>query len=331
MTVPAHIRNLRAKIGHEMILMSGVLCVVVNDAGEVLAQRRSDNGQWCLPGGIMEPDEAIGLAAEREVFEETGVEVVAERLIGIYSGYDDCLTIYPNQDRILFSDAVVGCRPVGGEVRINDDESLEVRYFRPELLPVIPRQIDVVQQALRNDPRTHFRSNKGTRLMGMSDYVRNLREKIGHDLLFMSAASGVVFNDAGEILLQRRSDDGRWALPGGAIDPGEEPADAVIREVFEETGVTVIPKRIISVESGPDYFVRYPNGDEAMVLAIVFACKPVGGEPHVNDEESLEVRYFPLSAIPELSERHRKRIELALRNDPHAHFNLKNTQEEKQS
>src|ERR1041385_1271120 len=151
MTVPVLIRNLRAKIGHEMILMSGVLCVVINEAGEILAQRRSDDGQWCIPGGIMEPGESIGPAAEREVWEETGVEVVAERLIGVYSGYDLCLTVYPNQDAILFSDVVVGCRPVGGEVRINDDESLEVRYFRPELLPVIPRQIAVVEQALRND------------------------------------------------------------------------------------------------------------------------------------------------------------------------------------
>jgi mutator protein MutT len=329
MPVPTHIRNLRAKIGHEMILMSGVLCVVINDAGEVLAQRRSDDGQWCLPGGIMEPDEAVGPSAEREVVEETGVQVAAERLIAVYSGYDDCLMIYHNQDTILFTDLVVGCRPVGGQVQVDDDESLEVRYFEPAMLPISPRQIAIVQQALRNDPRTHFRINEGNRLMGMSEYVRKLREKIGHDLIFMSAASGVVINDVGEILLQRRSDDGRWALPGGAIDPGEEPADAVIREVWEETGVTVLPERIISVESGPDYFVRYPNGDEAMVLAIVFACKPVSGEPHINDEESLEVGYFPLDAMPELSARHRKRVELALRNDSFTHFNLKDTQEEK--
>lgn len=309
--------------------MSGVLCVVINNAGEVLAQHRSDDGTWCLPGGIMEPNEAVGPSAEREVVEETGVEVVAERLIAVYSGYDDCLMIYHNEDRILFTDLVVGCRPVGGQVQVDDDESLEVRYFEPAKLPIPPRQVAIVQRALRNDPRAHFRINEGTRLMGMSEYVRKLREKIGHELIFMSAASGVVINDASEILLQRRSDDGRWALPGGAIDPGEEPADAVIREVWEETGVTVMPERIISVESGPDYFVRYPNGDEAMVLAIVFACKPVRGEPQVNDEESLEVRYFPLNAMPELSERHRKRVELALRNDPHTHFNLKDTHEEK--
>ena len=156
--------------------------------------------------------------------------------------------------------------------------------------------------------------------MGMSDYVRNLRDKVGHELLFMSAVSGLVLNANNEILLQRRSDTGKWAIPGGAIDPGEEPADAVIREVWEETGVTVIPERIISVESGPDYFVRYPNGDEAMILAIVFACKPTSGEPHVHDEESLEVRYFPLDALPELSERYRQRIALMLRNDPRTHF-----------
>ena len=73
-----------------MILMSGVLCVVINADSEVLAQRRSDDGTWCLPGGIMEPDEAAGPAAEREVVEETGVKVVAERLIAVYSGERAC-------------------------------------------------------------------------------------------------------------------------------------------------------------------------------------------------------------------------------------------------
>ncbi len=168
--------------------------------------------------------------------------------------------------------------------------------------------------------------------MGMSDYVRNLRQKVGHDLLFMPVASAVVFDDKGHVLLHQRSDSGEWALPGGAIDPGEEPANAAIREVWEETGVNVLPERIIGVESGPDYFVRYTNGDEAMALAIVFVCKVLSGEPHVNDDESIAVRYFPVNELPQdMSERHRNRVSLALQNDPRTHFRMQPTQPEKKS
>ncbi|HLY24847.1 MAG TPA: hypothetical protein VKQ72_00815, partial [Aggregatilineales bacterium] len=93
--------------------------------------------------------------------------------------------------------------------------------------------------------------------------------------------------------------------------------------------VNVLPERIISVESGPDYFVRYENGDEALVMVIVFACKVVSGEPHINDEESLDVRYFAVNALPDgLSERHRNRITLALRNDPRTSFRMQPTQQE---
>jgi reactive intermediate/imine deaminase len=157
-------------------------------------------------------------------------------------------------------------------------------------------------------------------MMPISDYMRNLRDKIGHEMLMIVDVAGVVVNEAGEVLLERRSDDGRWCLPGGALDPGEDLAEGVVREVWEETGVQVVPERISGVYSGPDFLVRYPNGDEAMIVSIVFACRPVAGEPHVHDEESLEVRYFAPDALPPLEARHQLRIRQALRNDPRAHF-----------
>src|SRR5258706_12019579 len=123
--------------------------------------------------------------------------------------------------------------------------------------------------------------------MAASDYIRNLRAKIGNDLIFIPSAAAVVINEAGEVLLHRRSDDGTWCLPGGAIDPGEEPAEAVIREVREETGLQVIAERIVGVYGGPEFRVRYPNGDDVMFISICFICHPVCGEARVNDEESL--------------------------------------------
>jgi ADP-ribose pyrophosphatase YjhB (NUDIX family) len=159
--------------------------------------------------------------------------------------------------------------------------------------------------------------------MPMSEYVRNLRAKIGTDLLFVCGANGIVVNDTGEILLHRRADNGRWWLPGGFVEPGEEPADAVVREVWEETGVKVVPERIVGVYGGPEQFTRYANGDQVAVLHITFACRPVGGEAHVNDDESLEVRYFAADVLPELDRRIRLRIDYALRYNLAAQFILK--------
>jgi 8-oxo-dGTP diphosphatase len=158
--------------------------------------------------------------------------------------------------------------------------------------------------------------------MPMSDYVRNLRTKIGSDLLLVCGATAIVRNEQGEILLHRRSDNGRWWLPGGAIDPGEEPAEAIVREVWEETGVRVIPERIVGVYGGPELFAQYPNGDRMAFISIAFACRPIGGEPRVNDDESLEVRYFSLGALPELEPKIQLRIDHALRGDPRAQFIL---------
>ena len=156
--------------------------------------------------------------------------------------------------------------------------------------------------------------------MPISDYLRNLRAKIGHDVLLTPGVAAVIINDRGEVLLQRRSDDGRWGLPGGAMEPGEEPAETLVREVLEETALEVVPERIVGVYSGPDFRVRYDNGDEAMIVSITFACRPGSGEPRVNDDESLEIRYFASDALPPMEPRHHLRIADALRHDPRARF-----------
>src|SRR4051794_41874846 len=92
------------------------------------------------------------------------------------------------------------------------------------------------------------------------------------------AVAALVRDGEGRILLQRRSDNGRWNLPAGAVDPGESPADAVVREVREETGLAVRPVRVAGVFGGRDGLRhRYPNGDEGEFTAIVFECEAGGG------------------------------------------------------
>jgi ADP-ribose pyrophosphatase YjhB (NUDIX family) len=133
--------------------------------------------------------------------------------------------------------------------------------------------------------------------MPISEYIRKLRERIGHGLVQMPCASAVI-RDQGRILLLRRSDNGKWALPGGAIDPGEHPAQALVREVREETGLHVRPTRVLGVVGAARH--TYPNGDQVEVIVTVFACDVVGGALECCDGEAVELRYFDPGALPEL-------------------------------
>ena len=135
--------------------------------------------------------------------------------------------------------------------------------------------------------------------MPTPEFVASLRAHIGHDPLWLSAAAGVVFNSDNNVLLGRRWDTGGWALPGGIIDPAEEPADAAAREIFEETGVVAVPERLVAVTVSPPW--TYPNSDHVQYLELTFRCRPVGGQARVNDAESLEVGWHSLGALPELS------------------------------
>jgi 8-oxo-dGTP diphosphatase len=164
--------------------------------------------------------------------------------------------------------------------------------------------------------------------MPISVYIRALREKIGTELLLVPAVTALIYNERDEVLLQRAKDDGEWHTIGGAIDPGENPADALVREVFEETGLRVVPMRIVGVYSDPE--VVYPNGDRVMYVSTTFVCRIIGdaGEgssanpdpPLPTDDESLEFRYFPLSSLPHLLPGQRHRIAQALKNEEKAYF-----------
>ena len=129
-----------------------------------------------------------------------------------------------------------------------------------------------------------------------------MRGLIGTRLLLLPAVAALIRDGEGRILLQRRADDGRWNLPAGAIDPGESPDEAVVREVLEETGLEVSPVRVAGVFGGPDGFRhRYPNGDEVEFTAIVFECAVVGGSLCADDDETAELGWFRLDARPPLS------------------------------
>lgn len=146
--------------------------------------------------------------------------------------------------------------------------------------------------------------------MPTPDFVLRLREKIGHDLLWMTGVTAVILDERDRILLCRRADNGAWTPITGIVDPGEQPADTAVREAEEETGVRIAVEGLASVLSNPPQV--FVNGDRAQFLDLTFRCRWVGGRARVNDEESTAVRWFPLDGLPEMSERMHRRIAAAL-------------------
>ncbi|ORT60757.1 NUDIX domain-containing protein [Streptomyces sp. CB03238] len=150
--------------------------------------------------------------------------------------------------------------------------------------------------------------------MATPDFIRAVRATAGHQLLFLPGVSAVVFDDEGRVLLVRRADTGKWSIIGGIPEPGEQPAVTAVREVYEETAVECVVERVVLVETLPT--VTYANGDQCQYMDTCFRCRAVGGEARVNDEESLEVGWFPLDALPPLRESERFRIKQALTDGP---------------
>ncbi|MFF4586245.1 NUDIX domain-containing protein [Streptomyces sp. NPDC001388] len=150
MPTPDFITEIRASAGHQLLWLPGVSAVVFDDEGRVLLGRRADNGQWTVITGIPDPGEQPAECAVREVEEETGVLCVPERVVLIRSGRQ---VEYPNGDKCQFMDVTLRCRAVGGEARVNDDESVEVGWFDVDGLPPMREgQLFRIKQALSDEP-----------------------------------------------------------------------------------------------------------------------------------------------------------------------------------
>src|SRR5450755_1177401 len=97
--------------------------------------------------------------------------------------------------------------------------------------------------------------------MARSGYVARIREKIGNDLLMLHAVSVFVFDSEGRFLMAQQNGHDNWVTIGGAVEVDETPANAAVRECWEETGMLVRPTRVLGVFGGPDLRIAYGNGD----------------------------------------------------------------------
>lgn len=130
--------------------------------------------------------------------------------------------------------------------------------------------------------------------MPTPDFVLDLRRHIGTRPLPLVGVTAVIVRD-GDVLLGRRSDNGRLTPVTGIVDPGEEPADAAVREAEEEAGVRIRVDRLAWVHQIPR--VTYDNGDQSDYLDLTFACEWVSGDPVPLDGEMTDVGWYPASTI----------------------------------
>lgn len=135
----------------------------------------------------------------------------------------------------------------------------------------------------------------------MSDYVVSIRARVGHDFLLLPGVTAVI-RDGERFLLARHAHSGVWSLIGGGVEPGEDPADAVVREVLEETGACIRITGIVGAYGGEALEVEYPNGDHVGYVATAYECELLS--PAVPDlDEIIELAWFSREEVASLSRR----------------------------
>ena len=155
--------------------------------------------------------------------------------------------------------------------------------------------------------------------MATPDFILDLREKIGHDPLWLTGVTAVVVKD-GSVLLVERADNGRITPVTGIVDPGEGPGETARREVLEEAGIVAEPERIAWVHALPPQ--QFVNGDRAQFLDMVVRCRWVSGDPHPADGENTRAWWCPIAELEDagLSGDMPERIRTALSGEQAARF-----------
>jgi 8-oxo-dGTP pyrophosphatase MutT (NUDIX family) len=199
--------------------------------------------------------------------------------------------------------ALFECRVVGGKVRADNDEVLEVGWFDLNDLPPmgrIPKQAVDDALSFRGDVIFAHGGNSSSTPPVQMPYVQWLRQHIGNQKIIMTGAAGMLRDARGRVLLQKRRDNGLWGFSGGAQELGESIADTVRREVREEVGLETEPRRLIGIYTSPEFDRVYEGGDAVQMFIAFFECEAVGGELTRQESEVLEIGWFDLDDLPPL-------------------------------
>jgi len=131
------------------------------------------------------------------------------------------------------------------------------------------------------------------------EYINSLRQYIGNQPLIMVGSTVLVFDTLGQLLMMKRSDNGMWGIPGGAMELGESTEETARRELLEETGLEAHSLTLFGVFSGKELFYRYPSGEEVYNVSVVYLANDVRGNIDFLDGEHFDFQYFELAQLPE--------------------------------
>lgn len=131
------------------------------------------------------------------------------------------------------------------------------------------------------------------------DYISSLRDKVGHAPVILVGALVLIFNKDKQVLLQLRSDNESWGLPGGTMELGESFEESATREVYEETNLEIQNLKFITNFSGKDYHMVYPNGDQAYTVTVLFESEEYEGELSADIKETQNLKFFDIDKLPQ--------------------------------
>lgn len=131
----------------------------------------------------------------------------------------------------------------------------------------------------------------------MAGYIMELRELVGHRTIIQCAASIIIVNEEGKLLLGKRTDNHKWGYSGGSVEIDEKVEDCAKRELFEEMGIIADELEFFMVNSGPPAHYIYPNGDEVSNVEIIYVCHKYHGEIKAQSEEMEEIGFFDIADI----------------------------------
>jgi ADP-ribose pyrophosphatase YjhB (NUDIX family) len=136
----------------------------------------------------------------------------------------------------------------------------------------------------------------------MSDYIMDLRKIVGKRPLLQCAASVIIINEQGELLLGKRTDNQKWGYAGGSMNLGESVEDCARRELLEEMNLIADELEFFMINSAGETHYIYPNGDEVYNVEIVYLCRKYHGDMRPQESELSELRFFPPDQLPDVSE-----------------------------
>lgn len=285
-----YVRWIRSKIGHRKLFLVYGSMALRDAHGRTLFIHRRDNNLWGLPGGVMELNEDVETAARRELFEETGLEAGPVRLTGIQTdpAYD---VTYPNGDQVQQFVACFTAQVAGGTLRPDQTETRGAAWLTPAQLrekPMAWYYRERVDWATKDAPPA-FRPP--TAAAQTIDQITDVRQFIGTERFTAPGTSVMVVGDNGRVLLLRRVGEPFWHYPAGYCNLGENVATTAVRELREETGLDIVPERIVGVYSNPALHHTFANGDQVKNVGVLFRARVVGGVARVDGVEIAEMAW----------------------------------------